>query len=76
MLKKVQFIFNIFSFVYRDSVDNLNYKFEDGCSIQTTNSQFQINLDELNKEFIPFDSEFNVNNWADLQLEEVRSHII
>lgn len=55
----------------RDSVDSLNYKFEDGCSIQSTSSLFRINLDDLNKEFHLFDSEFNVNNWADLQLDEV-----
>ena len=48
----------------------MNYKFEDGCSLQS-NGLFKINLDDLNKEFIRFDSEFNVNNWADLQLEEV-----
>ncbi len=53
-------------------MDFLNYKFEDGCTFQpTTGNLFRINLDDLNKEFLRFDSEFNVNNWADLQTEEV-----
>jgi len=53
-------------------VDFLNYKFEDGCTFQPPcGNLFRINLDDLNKEFLRFDSEFNVNNWADLQMEEV-----
>ncbi len=55
----------------RDSIDSLNNKFEDACSIQSNNSLIKINLDELNTDFMKFDSEFSVNNWADLQSEEV-----
>ena len=64
-------VFQVIFFVSSDSVDSLNYKFEDGCSVQTAGSLCRVNIDELNKEFSQFDSEFNVNNWADLQSDEV-----
>lgn len=95
----------------RDSVDSLNYKFDEHSSLNTngatsstttanafltssvsstatlsnlvasatviapTHNLFRINFAELNKEFNEFDTEFNTNNWADLQSEQV-SYII
>jgi hypothetical protein len=57
-------------------VDSLNYKFEDALSLQSNNSSLlKINLDDLNKEFSKFDSEFSVNNWADLQSDEVACNL-
>jgi hypothetical protein len=65
----------------RESVDSLNYKFDDSNGntqssssffpLNLSNNQFRINLNEINKDFSYYDDEFNANNWADLQTEEV-----
>jgi hypothetical protein len=61
-------------------VDSLNYKFDDSNGnsqsssfflLNQSNNQFRINLNEINKDFSYYDNEFNANNWADLQTEEV-----
>ena len=58
----------------RESIDCLNFKFDEN-SIQSSNSSltnfFRVNLNDLNKEFYKFDSEFSATNWADLQTNEV-----
>jgi hypothetical protein len=59
----------------RESIDCLNFKFDEN-SIQSSNNSsltnfFRLNLNDLNKEFYKFDSEFSATNWADLQTNEV-----
>jgi hypothetical protein len=68
----------------RDSVDSLNYKFDDSilpvpnahqssglAGTSAAANAFHANLAEISKEFSAYDSEFSANNWADLQSEEV-----
>lgn len=64
--------------IYRESVDSLNYKFDENSSINSStnntcnNSNFRMSLNDLNKEFFDLDNEFSANNWADMQSEDVR----
>ena len=53
----------------------MNYKFDENGLNNSGDNLFRINLNDLNKEFSDFDLEFNFNNWADLQTEEVRFKI-
>lgn len=57
-------------FYYRDSVESLNYKFDEKSS--STTSIFSINFAEINSELTKYDLDLgNAENWADLQSEEV-----